>query len=347
MAADSKIEWTDHTFNPWIGCTKVSPACDHCYAERSTPSRTLGVTWGAGQPRRRTAPANWALPLRWNAQAEAFAAQHGRRQRVFCASLADWLDKEADTEWLVDLLDLVRRTPNVDWLLLSKRIGTWRARLKLALSWIWTNARERLSDLLNWVGGWLDGKPPANVWIGATICNQPEAHRDIRKLLAVPARVRFLSMEPLLGPVDLTEIPISGHGHHEFDPIITANVLARAEQYPPLPSVHWVIVGGESGPNARPMHPDWACSLRDQCQVAGVPFLFKQWGEWVPADDDIEGGIVPVSEICGDIPYTEGKRVRTQWLSPNGGIVGHSFARVGKKAAGRQLDGRTWDEVPT
>jgi len=308
MSANSKIEWTDHTWNPWMGCTKVSPACDHCYAERSTPSRTLGVKWGVGQPRRRTSESNWELPEKWNRQAEAFHAQHGRRQRVFCASLADVFDNEVPDDWRADLFELIEATPQLDWLLLTKRIG---------------NVREMMRRILR------PGTMPPHVWLGATICNQPEADRDITKLLAVDARVRFLSMEPLLGSVDLTNVPVGGgHGHHEFDPIVTGNALRRAD--PEAPHVHWVIVGGESGPQARPMHPDWARSLRDQCQAAGVPFLFKQWGEWVPADQS-----AAASAAYGRAPIREFFHLEN-----------HRMHRVGKKAAGRLLDGRTWDEVP-
>lgn len=304
MSENSKIEWTDHTFNPWEGCQKVGPGCDHCYAETRNARFAGGtaINWGPGAPRRRTSASNWELPKRWNAQAEAFMAQHGRRQRVFCASLADVFDNAVDMRWREDLFALINATPNLDWLLLTKRIGNVPAMVSI-------------------IPGWL----PSNVWLGATIVNQAEADRDIPKLLAVPAHRRFLSMEPLLGPVDLTAIPISGHGHHEFDPVVTANVLARKEAYPPLPQVDWVIVGGESGPGARPMSPDWASRLRDQCQAAGVPFLFKQWGEWLP--------------MLGQV---EGVTVREKSTTADGWVMGHA----GKKAAGRLLDGRTWDGFP-
>lgn len=320
MSANSKIEWTDHTFNPWIGCTKVSPACEHCYAEVSTPSRTLGVAWGPKAERRRTTPSNWNLPLRWNAQAEAFRAQHGRRQRVFCASLADVFDNEVPDAWRADLFSLIEATPNLDWLLLTKRIGNVGNMLPVPFD--------------------LDRLYP-NVWIGATICNQQEADRDISKLLAVPARVRFLSMEPLLGPVDLTNVPVGGgQGHHEFDPIITGNALHRATAADP--HVHWVIVGGESGPHARPMHPDWARSLRDQCQAAGVAFHFKQWGEWHPAMGDVSQLRLAICKHTGNSFQIEaGQRERHFHL-----LDRCQMHRVGKKLAGRLLDGRTWDEVP-
>lgn len=332
MSANSKIEWTDHTFNPWIGCTKVGPACDHCYAERSTPSRTLGVVWGAGQPRRRTTPANWNLPLRWNAQADAFMAQHGRRQRVFCASLADVFDNEVHDLWRADLFDLIDATPNLDWLLLTKRIG---------------NVRDMLRRILR------PGTLPPNVWLGATIGNQTEAARDIPKLLGVPARVRFLSMEPLLGPVDLQQACTkhcpngdcfrhsSGHRvviDSQDGGALVECICSR------LNGLHWVIVGGESGPNARPMHPDWARSLRDQCQAAGVAFHFKQWGEHdVSYDRDRDD---PDYRRCDAMARLPGRWINLAGGHGFNGERVHYAHRIGKKATGRMLDGRTWDEVP-
>jgi protein gp37 len=264
MSAKSKIEWTDHTFNPWIGCTKVSPACDHCYAEVSTPSRALGVTWGAGQPRRVTGEANWKEPIKWNKRnfyqcacgwrghevnTEGTSLTEGlpscpecdsmdlqdARQRVFCASLADVFDKEAPLGARERLFELIEQTPNLDWLLLTKRIG---------------NVQEMIPA--RWAPAF-----PSNVWIGISVVNQQEANRDIPKLLRVPAAVRFLSMEPLLGPVDLRQ----AHMNTER-----------------LPRVDWVIVGGESGPHARPMVLGWAKEIVSQCQSAHVPVFMKQLG---------------------------------------------------------------------
>jgi protein gp37 len=326
MSANSKIEWTDHTFNPWIGCTKVSPACDHCYAEVSTPCRTLGVSWGAGEDRRRTSEANWKEPLRWNANHDKFFAEHGRRQRVFCASLADVFDNEVPNLWRQNLMSLIADTPNLDWLLLTKRIG---------------NVERMLQEACLHDGRLMDAsdryRPLENVWIGATIANQEEADRDIPKLLQVHAAVRFLSMEPLLGPVDLSyraakALPIYWEGTEADGPMpyhdgLTGRHLFDAKRRGWAPysgrGVDWVIVGGESGPHARPMHPDWARSLRDQCAAAGVPFLFKQWGEWLGEYQD------------GATDHDPMEINASPWS-----------VRVGKKAAGRLLDGRTHDEFP-
>jgi protein gp37 len=303
MADETNIEWCDSTFNPWIGCTRVSPACDDCYAARSTPARTLGVAWGAGEQRRRTAAANWQQPKTWQRRAFDFQFQHGRRRRVFCASLADVFDNEVPGQWRIELMRLIVETPDLDWLLLTKRIGNAAGMLETAFRAV-HQGRE----------GWADNVPP-NVWIGATVVNQAEADRDLPKLQRVPAAVRFLSIEPMLGPIDLgLDVPMCAglDGRH----------------------VDWVICGGESGPKARPMHPDWARSLRDQCAAAGVPFLFKQHGEWI-ADDDIDSATLPPPQIADPDQFFTGHAWGTT----------HSW-RVGKKAAGRQLDGRTHDAWP-
>jgi protein gp37 len=317
MSENTKIEWATHTFNPWEGCQRVGPGCDNCYAEARNArfAHGVAVNWGPEAPRRRTSEANWRKPLQWNANHEAFFAEHGHRQRVFCASLADVFDNTVDREWRDDLATLILSTPNLDWLLLTKRIG---------------NAGAKLGEMF------LDG-PPDNVWLGATIVNQKEADRDIPKLLAVLVAKRFLSMEPLLGPVNLTDVPMpeSGHGHHEFSPIITGNALKRAN--PSKPKIDWVIVGGESGPKARPMHPKWARSLRDQCQAAGVPFLFKQWGELSPESHVHNGMCVVMTD--GEVLYPPNCLSRS-------GEDGEIMFKVGKKVAGRLLDGRTWDELP-
>lgn len=326
---NTKIEWADHTFNPWVGCTKVGPGCDNCYAEADFDKRRHVVQWGPNQPRKLTAPSTWATAARWNHEAAAAGVRH----RVFCASLADVFDNEVPVQWRISLMALILQTPHLDWLLLTKRIGNAAEMLDVAF-------RAAHAQRETWANN-----IPENVWIGATITNQAEADRDIRKLLDVPSAKRFLSMEPLLGPVNLTDVPMhgSGHGHHEFSPIITGNALSRPLAYPRLPAVDWVIVGGESGPNARPMHPDWARSLRNQCQAASVPFLFKQWGEWVDADNGPED----------DAAY-DGKS--DCWAHIDGGHHGgemgvdffnsYPMYRVGKRAAGRLLDGREWNEVP-
>lgn len=347
MSEHTKIEWCDHTFNPWIGCTKVGPGCDNCYAKADFEDRKHRVVWGAGHPRSRTSIANWKQPVKWNRQAgvmqkawEIGVQMHDgdesaciaagfikpKRPKVFCASLADVFDNAVDPQWRDDLWKLIRYTPNLDWLLLTKRIG---------------NAPEMLPS------GLIDHWP--HVWIGATIVNQEEADRDIPKLLAVPAHKRFLSMEPLLGPVDLTNVApptTEGQTWHGIDSITPVNRELRG-------CIDWVIVGGESGPNARPTHPKWARSLRDQCQAAGVPFLFKQWGEWVPRSDCYH--LFEDGKSCADydpgakkwpcIRLTETGRDDRRLENEHIGDSAY-MQRVGKKMAGRLLDSYEWNGVP-
>jgi protein gp37 len=327
MSANSKIEWTDHTFNPWEGCQKVSPGCDHCYAETRNARFAGGqaVNWGPGAPRRRTSTANWRKPLAWNAAHDAFFAQHGRRQRVFCASLADVFDNAVDLQWRRELLALIDKTPHLDWLLLTKRIG---------------NVLGMVPE------GWFEMHP--NVWLGASIVNQDEADRDIPKLLQVRAKVRFLSMEPLLGPVDLKLWrPARDDDRQDLDGYCDTFITAAGA------GLHWIIVGGESGPGARPMHPDWARGLRDQCARAGVPFLFKQWGEWKPVTDVTEIESYPyfvkrdpmdgrVTQAgCYHLPH----QVEACMTDPHYGWR-YPIVKVGKKAAGRLLDGVQYDGFP-
>ena len=243
MAENSGIEWTHHTFNPWTGCTKVSPACDNCYAE-GWAKRSGHVEWGPHRSRRRTKPGTWYGPVKWNAEAKA----KGIRYRVFCASLADVFDNHASitSGWRGDLWHLIHRTPHLDWLLLTKRPQ---------------NISKMLPDGYG-APAWGDGWP--NVWLGATVENQEEANRRIPHLLSVPARLHFLSMEPLLGPVRIDNIP-GGRSNG-----IALHPLSGERR------IGWVIVGGESGPNYRPTDLEWFRSIRDQCAAASTPFLFKQ-----------------------------------------------------------------------
>lgn len=263
MAETSAIEWTDSTFNPWIGCTKIAPACDHCYAA-DWARRYKKDVWG-NVPRQRTSAATWREPLKWQRHAADFLAEHGRRRRVFCASLADVFDNQVAPAWRGDLWALIRDTPDLDWLLLTKRPQ---------------NIVDMLPDF------WDDVK--GHVWLGTTVEDQEHADKNIRHLLKHDAAVRFISVEPMLGPIDLRAhfSRIDGAPGQCFD--------IDGERWHALGgcrycrnALDWVIGGGESGPQARPSDPRWFRSLRDQCAAAGVPFLFKQWGCWVPAPEGI------------------------------------------------------------
>ena len=254
MASNSKIEWTDHTFNPWWGCTKVSPACDHCYAE--TWAKRVGLdVWSNGKPRRFLSDAYWQQPHQWNKQAR-FANQ---RARVFCASMSDVFEwKKELTPWRHKLWELIEETPYLDWLLLTKR----------------PHLATRLTP---WNDNW-----PRNIWLGATVENQKWAEKRLPHLESIPADIRFLSCEPLLGEIDLRDW-------------LEQNVI------------HWVIAGGESGFNARPSNPDWFLSLRDQCLAHDTPFHFKQWGDWAPTDA-VAGTVLPRSVLVDEFfPATIGR----------------------------------------
>lgn len=235
MAENSKIEWTDHTFNPWIGCQKVSPGCDNCYAEALMDKRYGKVEWGPHGDRKRTSEANWKLPLRWDKQ----AAVAGKRAKVFCASLADWLDNKAPYEWRLDLAMLVEATPNLDWLLLTKRIENW----------------GRQSP-------WRGSDMPLNVWLGVTCEDQAHYDRRWPLLREIPARIRFVSYEPAIGPL---------------------SNLREAEGTAP----DWLICGGESGPQARHMEPIWARAVHEACAVSGTAFFMKQMTGKKPIPDDL------------------------------------------------------------
>lgn len=347
MAENSKIEWTDHTFNPWEGCQKVGPGCDHCYAEARNARFGGGhaVNWGPGAPRRRTSDANWRKPLHWESDAEAFYFAFERRQRVFCASLADVFDNEVPEQWRVDLFNLIARTPSLDWLLLTKRIGNVLPMLR----------NMGASEL------------PRNVWLGATVVNQEEADRDIPKLLATPARVRFLSIEPMLGPINLEQACDIAEqqvfGSKTWSQMAEPARCVDAMRNGSVVLLDWVICGGESGSGARPMHPAWARGLRNQCKAAGVPFLFKQWGEWRAIDQGApdwyqplyrSNRIAKVDEDQRHLDEVFGRRLTVEQLClrKDGQHVDitspqawrHETApiqafRVGKKAAGRLLDG--------
>jgi protein gp37 len=357
MSKNSKIEWTDHTFNPWRGCTKVSPGCANCYAETlSKRNPALLGEWGAGKPRVLASDDMWRQPLKWDRVAaldlenwtRAVDARTGdaglkpTRPRVFCASLADWLDDEVPIEWLARLMELIMRTPNLDWLLLTKRPENWNGRILGALAevegikgdWPSRDPETQTGGMLN---DWLGENPPANVWIGTTVEDQARADERIPLLLSIPAKVRFLSCEPLLGVVDLRIPELRGVMD---DPRFGGNFRDFNE------ALHWVICGGESGPKARPMHPAWARSLRDQCYAAGVPFMFKQWGEWLPlgqvyGNNDADEGN-PDRQIQmednGCIAVGEGPW-RSDYFQPNPKLNPEVLERIGKTAAGRLLDG--------
>ena len=226
MGESTEIAWCDATFNPWLNCTPVGPGCDNCYAERFW--RLHGLKPGQDQPRKQTSDKYWKEPTKWNAD----AIEAGQRRRVFAGSLCDVFDNRAPEGSRDKLWDLISDTPNLDWLLLTKRAP---------------NIGKYLPYIV--ISG-MQQQPPYfdNVWLGVTVENRKHGLPRIDILRGIPARVRFLSIEPLLE--DLGELDLTG--------------------------ISWVIVGGESGPNARPMKYEWAASIRKQCLIQRVPYFFKQ-----------------------------------------------------------------------
>jgi protein gp37 len=282
MAQHSPIEWCDHTFNPWWGCTRVSAGCKYCYAAAWAKRYRYDV-WGTQATRRLFGERHWHEPIKWNAKAERL----GTRFRVFCASMADVFEEHPDIiAERQKLWHLIAQTPMLDWLLLTKR-------------------PQNMSHMVptSWQQ---DGWPP-NAWAMTSVEDQQQAEHRIPLLLNVPALVRGLSVEPLIGPVDLS---------------------------PWLAAIQWVIVGGESGPHARRMYPDWVRTIRDQCQDFDVAFFFKQWGNLAPVEQSTNG--------TNGINQTNG----THSTHGTNGTEHVAFQRTSKKAAGRLLDGRTWDELP-
>lgn len=246
MGENSAIGWTDHTFNPWSGCTKVSEACRNCYAE-SWAKRTGIVKWGENAERRRTSESNWRQPHKWNR--EAISA--GVHRRVFCASLADvFEDRDELKPWRRELFDLIYTTPYLDWLLLTKR-------------------PQNIPTMLRAVRAHGDEFPP-NVWLGTTV-ESDECNSRIDDLIEAAgafAPVLFLSCEPLLGPLNLKANQRYQTEHGGYRPLID--------------DIQWVIAGGESGPKHRSLSLDDVRTLRDQCRNADVPFFFKQHGGRTP-----------------------------------------------------------------
>jgi protein gp37 len=248
MGRETGIAWTDHTFNPWWGCVKISPACTNCYAA-TFDKRLGGSNWGPGSTRKFFGDKHWNEPRRWNKDAE----RDGVRRRVFCASMADVFEDRPD---LVDhrlrLWHLIEETPALDWLLLTKRPENIRRMLP-------SYNTAALSDRLPFF---------RNVWLGTTVENQDYAEERIDHLLANPAVVHFLSCEPLLGPIDLSRwIAPQTKVLDSLDGTLEVEFT---------PSINWIITGSESGRNARPQNVDWYRALRDQCYAARVAFFFKQ-----------------------------------------------------------------------
>ena len=359
MADGTGIEWTDATWNPTAGCDYVSPGCKNCYAAKLAGRLArMGQAKYAGTTRRVTAggrgldvwngvlntsPETLEKPLRWKT---------GRR--IFVNSMSDLFHAEVPFEFIDRVFAVMALTPQHTYQVLTKR----PERMRDYILGVGQSSRDpasavRGAALAEWVrgalggsavqrlieasdAGWWEWRHMPNVWLGTSVEDQKRADERIPHLLRTPAAIRFLSCEPLLGPVSLHAWMGHWIGTDFVDAPPTRVGGREIQNRIRVPKLHWIIVGGESGPGARPMHPDWARSLRDQCQAAGVPFHFKQAGEWAWSSDELnfsEGEEWARSLGCA------GEQIQQH-------VSGHTAARVGKKRAGRLLDGRTWDEMP-
>lgn len=366
MGDNTGIEWTEATWNPVVGCTHVSAGCDHCYAARETSGRLSRNPTYAGLAVRgrftgevRLLPERLEQPLRWR-----------RPRRVFVNSMSDLFHDSVPDEYIAQVFGVMAAAPRHTFQVLTKRPG----RMASLLSQPWRGHREEdtfprvVAEYWQHYDGEAGGGMPwplPNVWLGTSVEDQKWANVRVPKLLEAPAAVRFLSCEPLLGPVDLTP-----YLRHQCDCDMAAAAAGhpwdgmhyRQSEYGPR--VDWVIAGGESGPDARPMHPGWVRSLRDQCVAAGVAFFFKQWGEYlpVPVEDDpkFSGGRAFNHPRGGRASATireRGTRAfssgETRPMRPGdrngfGEMLDDDTlaVRVGKKAAGRLLDGMGWAQYP-
>lgn len=314
-----KIEWSEHQWNPLAGCTMVSPGCTNCYAMKMAHrfkgvhpkyEGTTKVTDGG--------KVIWTGRINLDEKALMEPLSWKKPRRMFVNSMSDLFHESVPFEFIDKVFAVMALTPHITYMVLTKRperMAEYFGNGVRVASIFWERearliAKERFQsfpDLL------------PNVWLGTTVENQEQADKRIPKLLECPAAVRFLSCEPLLGRVNLEFLVDNSIDHLDFYNYKKA-----------IDGIQWVIAGGESGHGARPVHPDRIRSLRDQCQAAGVPFFFKQWGEWLPMDHLKED------------QYWDSKKSS----SVGSGISTNSVFKVGKKAAGRLLDGREWNEFP-
>ncbi|MEA3537649.1 MAG: phage Gp37/Gp68 family protein [Pseudomonadota bacterium] len=336
MADTTKIEWTDATWNPITGCTVHSAGCTNCYAMQLAGTRLRNHPSRKGLTREVNGNHVWTGEVRFNEQWLLQPLQWKRPRDIFVCAHADLFHGFVPDAWIDKIFAVMAMASHHRFQVLTKRSDRMRAYMtRPDLRADLLDAASHLTDDWKWQarGVWnAETWPLPNVWLGVSVEDQKAADERIPDLLATPAAIRWLSCEPLLGPVDLNSvkrwsecnIPEYGGEGYEFISCLRGGL-------------DWIVCGGESGPNARPMHPDWARSLRDQCAAAGVPFHFKQWGEWVPGGHPAAAALPATS--LGD----QMKLMAKSGQFPDG----QSMFLVGKKAAGRLLDGVQHDGVPT
>lgn len=318
MGDRSSIEWTDATWNPIRGCTRVSEGCRNCYAERlaarfsrpGDPFEGLAKWTASREPRWTgkviTVEHHLKDPIRWKDP-----------RRIFVNSMSDLFHEALPFDDVLAIIDVMRQAPQHIYQILTKR-------------------PVRMQEFFTDVWGEI---PPANWWLGVSAEDQETAVARIPVLQNTPATVRWVSLEPLLGPIVL------GHDEPEVGPVSWLAGIQGCD--PPIDGIDWVVVGGESGPGARPMHPAWARSIRDECTQFRTPFFFKQWGEWAPVFNTDAGLHKPMQCFAPDgteLGVGDGRSgmLDPKWEERGGAIM----TRQGKHLAGRVLDGREWNEYP-
>ena len=363
MSTNSSIEWTDATWNTLSGCTRISEGCDHCYIERTPPFRMAHRKFDSPRIGGSTGiilhEDRLELPLHWR-----------NPRRVFVNSLADLFHDDVPAEHIAKVFATMARAERHTFQVLTKR----PARMRSLLADGGVKLLEATSDEATAMALYDAYWPLPNVWIGTSVESQKWADIRVPQLLRTEAAIRFLSIEPLLGPIDLhgpihADGPLRGSrtkltywltGEPQWAPEETGPTGVVMQPLAVGPQIDWVIVGGESGPGARPMHPDWARKLRDQCVESNVPFFLKQWGEWgVDWPLDKDGRIVPGPRGLrvtvandgaiyqpGDLSYPDGPRYGEAIRADHNRANLTPMYRLGKHATGRELDGRTWDEQP-
>jgi len=346
MAENTKIEWTDATWNPITGCSVTSPGCKHCYAMQLAGTRLKHHESRAGLTQHTSAGQVWTGEVRFNAQWLDQPLRWKAPKMIFVCAHSDLFHESVPDAWIDKIFAVMALAGRHIFQVLTKRAKRMREYFSALTRDRIEEAAREMGYTFRHSGAWLLALPLPNVWLGVSVEDQKRADERIPELLATPAAVRFLSMEPLLGGVDLSQW-LDLIQYDDGAPWMRRNIGHLHDM------LDWVIVGGESGPKARPMHPQWVRDIRDQCEAAGVPFLFKQWGEWVPrsacyhtledgkslADFDPGATIWPcvrLNENGGD-----GHRLEDE----DGGDSAY-MQRIGKKAAGRLLDGREHNGFP-
>lgn len=365
----TSIEWTDKTWNPIVGCSVVSPGCTNCYAmkmaarlERMNPALAhyRGLT--------KTVNGNAVWTGKMALAPGHILTEPFRRKKPtmwFVNSMSDLFHEDVPDEWIDRVFAVMALCPQHTFQVLTKRSSRMRRYcsndatfgrvLGMVNRFLMTDGKITITHHKDG----LKGFQLPNVWLGVSAERQQEADARIPDLLETPAAVRFVSAEPLLGPIDFESSGWLGDvAMHEEERVGRANEVPVPLNGLPWRSqgVSWVIVGGESGPDSRPMHPDWARSIRDQCVKAEVPFFFKQWGEWAPQIGAVDGWTIDDDPEHSRFDHREweedkqhwGDVFRPMWFDFEDGNYDemHTVSRLGKKRAGRLLDGREWQQWP-